>query len=546
MNRWWAEGEDEDEEMFISQLSGSEADRKSQSSVNATDSDDPMSDSEGETSTDDGLDQFGFPHPSQAGSSGDSGPLVLMENWDGQFVLVQPRQERSRSRRRGSRGSRTAGSIGASTALSQAGDGQGLIIDPDAVENGEMTDSDSDWSGMSYDSGDGGDTTDSMAEEDMPMLDSPALDQLIGEQMANVSMGVAVNGSSKFNPSAPSDSAPTPSIVVTDTTQQTLPLATPGLSVVSLPTPSIDVSMDPATPQPAATPKMGTFHPTTDHPAQHAVIDGSKNPTRSPFTRRRSAQSKRGRSDSFPSIRSRDERETDRKRKMSGDPRRPFAVPALPKKARYSSIPGHPRFIAARRAAQANSLATMSDLGDIEDEDTPSEEEQGMDLEDMLEESFISPSQDYSQDEVEGAFRFDRVPVSTYLRRHFGLTPSGAKRGGPVQINQIHNHAHSNGHHHGQRWGSSSMPNIDPHSNGAEALGFGYGFGQSGPEGLERTLAGPVARMMLLSPALAAVGENEVDESEVMSRREKRRRRRMAIGLDRGMGIGEDVPHLQL
>jgi hypothetical protein len=75
---------------------------------------------------------------------------------------------------------------------------------------------------------------------------------------------------------------------------------------------------------------------------------------------------------------------------------------------------------------------------------------------------------------------------------------------------------------------------------------MGYGVGPDG-WGLEDTLAGPPARMMLVSPALPAVREGNED-SNALSRKEKRRRKRMG-----GAGQGgplvtpmEAVPAMQL
>lgn len=114
-----------------------------------------------------------------------------MENWDGQFVLVQPRAERSSKKRRGSKGSkgskgsRTNGSVAGSTiAPSEQPDGEmALVIDADAIGHEFDSYESSEWSGVSDEDDDGGDTTDSMAEEDMPMLDSPAMDDLIQQQI---------------------------------------------------------------------------------------------------------------------------------------------------------------------------------------------------------------------------------------------------------------------------------------------------------------------------------------------------------------------------
>jgi hypothetical protein len=405
--------------MFITHLSGSEAERGSQSSAHSDDDD--SSEASVSSSTDNELDEFGFPCPTSLPTAEDA-PLVLMENWDGQFVLVQPRQDketsRARSRRRDESNSRK-NSIGGSTIGSTLADGGGLIIDPDAGvgEFSSDTDSDSFWSGLSEDGG--GDTTDSMEEEDMPMLDSPALQQLIDDQMGGEAL------SSKDN-----DSNGPPAIVITDLT--VIP-ETPSLSTgLTLANGSTNATAGPSTP---AAPLMGTFHPTTDHPAHHAVIDGSKIPTKSPFTHRRRTRSTRDPSQS--SNNTFDNGNFRRKRKSSINsvipspvPYDPFTTPnipmTLPKRARYSSIPGHPRYIKAKRAA-----AQMDEETDSEDERMCIEEEEvdeeggvaEIDLEDMLETSLLARDYDFDQGGGGGSpgddFRFDRVPVSTYLRRNF-------------------------------------------------------------------------------------------------------------------------------
>ena len=551
-----------------------------------------MSDSEGTSTSDDGVDEFGFPHPA-VGNNGtaEEGPLVLMENWDGQFVLVQPRQERSRSRRRGSRGSRTAGSIGDSTVFSGT-DQQGLIIDADAMEEGSSS---SEWSGMSDE--DGGDTTDSMAEEDMPMLDSPALDLLIGEQLANVSVGVTVNGTSTF--ASPPPPRP-PAIVITDTAMDLNgSLCTPGLGTPAMPpggemeTPQLINGIDhtyPATPIPNPTPPMmGTFHPTTDNPAQHAVIDGSKIPTKSPFTHRR--RSRRGRAGSLASSSARSIDLPERKRKSSTTttlahrPTEPFFPSTLPKRARYSSIPGHPRFVAARKAAHAHTMAMMGlggmgmGMGEfVEREDTPSEEEQveGLDIEDMLESSILNHSSGGESVSGDRHFRFDRVPVSTYLRRNFGT--GGGRGGGAVAGSTPHRDGsgrqvqdlgigiagYASSHHpfsspvgRSNTGGAFTTPlgggfgGVGMGLGGGYELGYGGGYGDS--FGLGDTLAGPPPRMMLVSPGLYAVrevvgGDENGSGEPTLSRKEKRRRKRGLAGVTgmNGGGGGGVIPPLQI
>ncbi|OCF40938.1 hypothetical protein I317_05216 [Kwoniella heveanensis CBS 569] len=504
--QYWDEAtsDDEEEEVFINQLSGSEIDAQSQSSVDGL-SDDSMSDSDFASSSDDGLDEFGFPIPSaslfpineETTENADPG-LVLMENWDGQFVLVQPRHERSRSRHRGDKGSRTAGSVSGSTNVS-GNDQQGLIIDPDADLGEFDSDQDSYWSGVS-DEDDGGDTTDSMAEEDMPMLDSPALNELMEAQMAEAVLRMAVeNGEMPLLDHEIPPLDPGLSVVVTDATG--LDVHTPALSTTSSagPIPGPTTATLPQTPAPAAPtgPVMGTFHPTTDDPAQHAVIDGSGADTKSPFTHRR--RSRRGRD--AASVASSKRSQEDRKRKQSAqDPFSPastHAVFGLSKKARYSSIPGHPRYVAARRAAEA--------LCDPQDRETTPSDSDELSLEDMLETSVLMHEledqghhEPVSAEHLRHMIRFDRVGVSTYLRRNFGATASGEIPGQAAHL------ASPNGN------------SLDSGRGGNLAIG-----GQ-----LEDTLVGPIGGRMLVSPVLGPTHGRGSEAAE--RKREKRRRRKAA------------------
>ena len=540
--------------MFISQLSGSEADLQSQSSVHESDSDETSSE---ESSTDDELDEFGFPRPTTSAPTTEDGPLVLMENWDGEFVLVQPRQDRSRRRRgsKSSRESRTAGSVGGSTVLSTT-DQQALIIDADAEDPVS-----SEWSGES-DEECCGDTTDSMEEDDMPMLDSPALDMIIGEQMGGLAaiggVGEELDLSSLLEVT---DVAAPPSIVITDPTgtptinEQLLSTPAPPAAFIQPPPPPVQFGAAPPT-TPAPMPTMGTFHPTTDDPSSHAVIDGSKTITKSPFTHRR--RSRRERADSISTTHTNGTNGTtnsvgmmagmDRKRKSANTPTTPafpdaFFPSTLPKRARYSSIPGHPRFVAAMRQAERERMALL------EEEET-SEEEVGMDLEDMLESEILShdPSHGHAHGGhlTPGQYRFDRVPVSTYLRRNFG-GGGGARR----EMEDIMAYSSPVGARGMMSFGLAMSQGYAPGIGLGMGVGMGgetYGAGMGdGGWGLGDTLAGPPARMMLVSPGLPAV--REAGEDEVLSRKEKRRRRKvdahtsasLAAGLSASLaGVGGD------
>ncbi|ORY28789.1 hypothetical protein BCR39DRAFT_533862 [Naematelia encephala] len=416
LNGWGDEDDEEDDEVFIAQLSGSEADVQSQSSVQESNSDAVMSDSDEVSTSDDEVDEFGFPVPSSAslfpkGSDGTpEAPLVLMENWDGQLVLVQPRQERSRSRRRGSRGSHTNASIADSMVTSTADPQGGLRIDPDAAD-GEFDSDSSFWSGESDKGGDG-DTTDSMDEDDMPMLDSPALQGIIEQQMMNV--GIA-------NAPSPIEMNGGPSIVITDAEAEALTSTLADIDQATSVLASIDT---PQTPAPIV-PTMGTFHPAIEHPSQHAVIDGSKTTTKSPFTHRR----RPGRGRDGQSVASSREESKDRKRKSPTQPFDPFSpvtpsAAALAKRARYSSIPGHPRFRRAHQAEYEERAITSSDEEEEEDCVVP------MDLEEMIHESVMAPP---VRESPERHFRFDRVRVEGYLRR---TLMSGGQRDTGVHVNR--------------------------------------------------------------------------------------------------------------
>ncbi|KAK4687693.1 hypothetical protein P7C73_g2421, partial [Tremellales sp. Uapishka_1] len=409
LSGWWEE--EEEDEMFISHLSGSDIEQlNSQSSAGESVSEECMSDSSLSSSEGEAVDEFGFPIPEASlfppgPESATDGPLVLMENWDGQFVLVQPRQERSRSRHRSERGSRTNGSVGGSTSFS-AGEQMALIVDPEAYDD---SDSSSAWSGETEDENHGGDTTDSMAEEDMPVLHS--LDGLLDDPMG---MGMAIQSIEHIQSIEQIQSmellaaAPAPAIVVTEPGVDTPALSTTASASAS--TSSASILPVPTTPG-VSVPMMGTFLPTPADSASHAVIDGSKTATKSPFTRKRRSSTKAAASIAS----SREGRK--RSKSLVTDPFSPGF--ALPRKQRYSSIPGHPRYIAAQAL--------------MERESTPSDSEP-ISLEDMLDAEFLNHEHDDAL-ALNGQFRFDRVPVSTYLNRNFGRTrddfssPSGIGAG---------------------------------------------------------------------------------------------------------------------
>jgi hypothetical protein len=405
-------------------------------------------------------------------------PFIVMQNWKGELELVHTRPERTR--RRADRGStsRTAGSVDNSTVVSGEPE---LRIDPD-----EDSDASS-WSGLSDEDEDGGNTTDSMDEDDMPMLDSPALQVLMGPPMSIHDLE-----------SLPSPAEPMgPSIIVTDTSMPLDP-DTPALSTSSsasgvpntAPAPPLtpgSAASVAATPNSAAAlPQMGTFHPVIDDPAQCAVIDGTKSATKSPFTHKR--KTARGRKGSVASSRS---SLPDRKRKSSVDlfsPRSATHLDRLHKQARYSSIPGHPRYVKAKRAEalEDGDNATTSE----------SDGEVMMSLEDMIETSVLEYESANDNEQMHHLMRFDRVPVSTYMRRN--ILGSG----------RIELQRELMEHDTTRMRQTFSSP-----------VGRGYG--------MTDTLVGPISgRGLVMSPVLAPVREG--DEPRPMSRKEKRRLGRLS------------------
>lgn len=431
-------------------------------------------------------------------------PLILMEDWDGNFVLVQPKAEdieRSRSRSRGERRSRTGGST-------TAGEQGQLLVDSEAMDT-DSSDDDCDYG----DDEDGGDTTDSMAEEDMPSLPSVSPERFLhaiptgqetalardlgvsleeaaellakGREQEMLAMASAAAAAVAENEAALMD-VDTPSAGVSATESQA-PILTPALST------SASDSSAPVVPL------MGSFRPLVNDPGSHAVIDGTNKATPSPFTRRRARP--RGNSTSTAAS------QQSKTRKERPAPYSPYG--GTPGKARYSSIPGHPRYIAA--AAAAARLAMQHECGR---EDTPSEPEsdpEPMSLEDMLDASMlVHQSYDTVASDAPGGeehlrhlIRFDRVPVSTYRQRNYNFA-GNATRGRPRPVQG----AALSPHH--------PVPNhlFSPTAAARRA------------STLTETLAGPAnaAGRMVVSPLLGPVHEN--DERNSLSRKSRRKERR--------------------
>lgn len=424
----------------------------------------------------------------------------------------------------------------------------------------------------------------------MPILDSPALNVFI-EQSIGAAAASAISPMPLLSPEPTNmmngniggPAAPVaPVITVTDTS---IP-DTPALSSSSSGTPAIPgPPAPPQTPTASADylallatlrmPQMGTFMPTTDDPAQNAVIDGSKTTTKSPFTHKR--RCRKGRAGSMSSMGTgagtpgggaggmydisspgapasttaaaaaaaakakRRSRSTTAALDSFGSPFKSSpaaaAASAQRRSARYSSIPGHPRFKAAQRRAML----------EMEEETASEDGDEGMqlelELEDMLEASAMQQQRGGSNragaggaqdqlahnEQLRHLSRFDRIPVSNYLRRNFDSSARGrgahargainfGHRGGnaPSAHGQVaidHHHAHMSspggggnlgaGHHDGNDHGAWTSP------------------ARSGPGpingGIEETLAGPMGRM-LVSPVLMPAGSS----SESRGRRRDR------------------------
>jgi hypothetical protein len=425
-------------------------------------------------------------------------------------VLVQPKPEdveRSRSRSRGERRSRTGGST-------TAGEQAQLIVDSEAMDT-DSSDDDCDYG----DDEDGGDTTDSMAEEDMPSLPSVSPERFLaaiptGQETALAQdLGVSLEEAAELlakgreqemlaMASAAAAAVAESEAAMMDVDVSSVPSGTPAEGSAPLLTPALSTTASESSAAPVV-PFMGSFRPLVNDPGSHAVIDGSSKDTPSPFTRRRARP--RGNSTSTAASAS------SKPRKERVAPYSPYGTPG---KTRYSSIPGHPRYIAAVAAAQR--LQMQHVCGDRED--TPSEPEsdpEPMSLEDMLDASMLVHQSFDGVGDVPGGeehlrhlIRFDRVPVSTYRQRNYNFAGNASRdRTRPIA--------------NGALSPQSSVPNhlFSPTASRRAST-------------LTETLAGPagVGGRLMVSPLL-----NPVDhEHSSLSRKSRRKERR---------GRRQDQPH---
>ena len=480
-------------------------------------------------------DEFGFGPSSNL-------PLVLMEDWSGNLVFAQPvidaqekaRQSRSASKSR-SKGSRLSGkgSKGSSGSTIN-GEGPALLMDAEAFET----------EGDGFDDGisDGGDTTDSLPEEDMPSppdiipfslaaagleannaafgittVDEAALARDLGLPLAdarhlleraraeeqqhglgNASTGSPVaetpgapgmvevgtlNGHGVHMPrDIPTNASSNESSRHSSSALVTTPMyedQSPGLSTAVSPAPSASLV--------GGLPTMGSFIQDIADPERIAVIDGTGKTAPSPFIRRTVA---RGRT-----------KGTDRssiKKRAFG--RSPAASPVG--RPRYSSVPASSRFGSMRGSPMHHSTRNEP----FEREDTPSDMEmmiEPISLDDVLD---IDAMHHYSHEieHASGALdghepprhlrnlqRWERVPITTFRRsRNHGEaivgSPGQQPNAGPFR-------------------GSFTSPSMASTLAGASTGPLGYPHG------------------MIVSPILEAVHEQPYRDDPQTRRRKGRK-----------------------
>ena len=366
--------------MYIDHLSGSEADRESQSSADDNEAREADDDNDLDTLSISDLIMGDSWHSNSSGPNDridiDNGvlfpqvdelsPFTLMQKWDGGYEMVHIR---STSRH-------PTPSIEAPVDEDSTPTEAALIVDEDAVEDGSTS---SFWSGDSDDHDDG-ETTDSMAEEDMPIIGSPVLNELIAQKIGpgpERGSDVPMTGSSETASAQPPPASPTASI--------------------------------------SRTPVMGNFYPTNNDPNHFAVIEPSRQTTKSPFTyKRRPRRSSVTSEDQPPRVRS----------SSFSTTHSTVVAPVLPlsmsrKRARYTSIPGHPKHKAALRAM--DELETELEALEAATFASTAETGLGLDfeLEDLLEMSALDDSDDEGDDEMDGEGDLaSRFRASGYLKRN--------------------------------------------------------------------------------------------------------------------------------
>lgn len=481
-------------------------------------------------------DEFGFGAPSDL-------PLVLMEDWSGNLVFAQPvidseekpRPSRAASKSR-SKGSRRSGKGSkASSGSTINGEGPALLVDAEAFET----------EGDAYDDGmsDGGDTTDSLPEEDMPSppdiipfslaaagleannaafgvttVDEAALARDLGlpltdarhlleraraEEQQQILGGVSGltmetdvamadpmslhsvpldSLQNHFGPTDPAIQSQSRTSSASLLTPPVLDAASPVGTVAASPAPSATAS----TSGPIGVPLMGSFTCDAADPERVAVIDGTGKNAPSPFVRKGLA---RGRSRPL-------DRGSVKKRTFGQSPAAsPLGRP------RYSSVPASSRFGTVRGSPLHPNMRHEP----FEREDTPSDMEimvEPISIDDVLDVDALhhythemdgqasSDSHDPPR-HLRNLQRWERVPITTFRRsRHVGdptlASPAQQSPAGPFR-------------------GSFSSPSMASTLAGASTGPLGYAHG------------------MIVSPILEAVHEQSYNH-EMQPRRRKGRK----------------------
>jgi hypothetical protein len=531
--------------------------------TDADDSDATEDDSSATFSSDSEDDEFNMDDDFGFGPSSNL-PLVLMEDWSGNLVFAQPvidaqeqaRQNRgpSKSRSKGSRFS-GKGSKGSSGSTIN-GEGPALLMDAEAFET--------EGDGFDDDMSDGGDTTDSLPEEDMPSPPDiiPFSLAAAGLEANNAAFGVTTvdeaalardlglpladarhlleraraeeqqHGHSNANGGSPgaegltaagiADVAPLDgqnvlSQVPTSVTNNTdsnessrhssSALVTTPMYEDRSPGLSTAVSPAPSASLGAGLPIMGSFMQDVADPERIAVIDGTGKTAPSPFIRRTVT---RGRS-----------KGTDRssiKKRAFG--RSPAASPVG--RPRYSSVPASSRFGSMR----GSPLHPSTRNEPFEREDTPSDMEmmvEPISLDDVLD---VDAMHHYTHeiDHTNGALeghelprhlrnlqRWERVPITTFRRsRHHGEAIVGSPGQQPPA---------------GPFRGSFTSPSMASTLAGASTGPLGYPHG------------------MIVSPILEAVHEQPYrDESQTKRRKGRKPALNGTLARNRTSSLGSMPP----
>lgn len=475
-------------------------------------------------------DEFGFPSASDL-------PLVLMEDWSGNLVFAQPvieaedkaRPSRGTSKSRSKGSKRSGKGSKGSSGSTINGEGPALLVDAEAFET----------EGDGYDDGmsDGGDTTDSLPEEDMPSppdiipfslaaagleannaafgvttVDEAALARDLGLPLAdarhlleraraeeqqhilggvsnlNVDADTVMSDVSNIQ-STPFDTMHAPNVgsnpalqnqsrtsSASLSTPPVMDAVSPGAQAVASPAPSAALSTN----APIGLPLMGSFARDAADPERVAVIDGTGKTAPSPFVRRGAACG----------------RSSVKKRTFGQSP---AASPVG--RPRYSSVPASSRFGSMRGSPLHPNLRHEP----FEREDTPSDMEvmvEPISIDDVLD---VDALHHYTHDMDHQAMpdthdpprhlrnlqRWERVPITTFRRsRHTGdataLSPGQQSNVGPFR-------------------GSFTSPSMASTLAGASTGPLGYAHG------------------MMVSPILEAVHEQSYSH-DMRPRRQKNRK----------------------